>query len=106
MALQYPESGLFLLQSETIMVEIFDDASKPTPLDEVGRVVVTSLHYLAMPLIRYEIRDYAEPVESCPCGRVLPTIRRVVDRPLTVVEEDPLRAVIQNALGHPFEIHF
>ena len=154
-ALQCPESGLFHLQSETMMVEILDDAGNPTPPGDVGRVVVTGLHNLAMPLIRYDIRDYAEPGEPCPCGRGLPTIRRVVDRlrnmlvlpngdkrwPLTgfhdfrdiapirqyqlvqksldlievrfvvdrqlnVAEEDQLRAVIQNALGHPFEIFF
>jgi phenylacetate-CoA ligase len=46
----------------------------------VGRVVVTNPHNFAMPLIRYEIRDYAEPGELCPCGRGLPTIRRVVGR--------------------------
>jgi len=29
-----------------------------------------------------------------------------LDRPLTVAEDDQLRAVIQNALGHPFDIYF
>ena len=155
LALQCPESGLFHLQSETMMVEILDDAGDPTPPGEVGRVVVTGLHNFAMPLMRYEIRDYAEPGEPCGCGRGLPTVRRVVgrlrnmlllpsgekrwpltgfhdfreiapirqyqlvqksleriearfvaDRPLAVAEEDQLRSVIQNALGHPFEIFF
>ena len=118
-------------------------------------MVVTGLHNFAMPLIRYEIRDYAEPGELCPCGRGLPTLRRVVgrlrnmlvlpngdkrwpltgfrdfrdiapirqyqlvqkslerievryvvDRPLTAQEEDKLSAVIQDSLGHPFEVYF
>ncbi|MBT3170494.1 MAG: phenylacetate--CoA ligase family protein [Rhodospirillaceae bacterium] len=155
MALQCPESGLLHVQSETMMVEVLDEAGKPTPPGEVGRVVVTGLHNFAMPLIRYEIRDYAEPGELCSCGRGLPTLRRVVgrlrnmlvlpngdkrwpltgfhdfrdiapirqyqlvqksverievryvvDRPLTAEEEEKLRAVIQNALGHPFELSF
>jgi len=33
-------------------------------------------------------------------------VRYVVDRPLTPEEEEKLRAVIQNALGHPFELSF
>ena len=155
MAVQCPDSELFHIQSETMMVEILDEAGAPTPPGEVGRVVVTNLHNFAMPLLRYEIRDYAEPGEPCPCGRGLPTIRRVVgrlrnmlvlpngdkrwpltgfhdfreiapirqyqlvqksleqlevryvvDRPLTVAEEDQLRDVIRNALGHPFVIYF
>ena len=80
MALQCRESGLFHLQSETMMVEVLDDAGNPTPPGDVGRVVVTGLHNFAMPLIRYEIRDFAEVAEPCPCGRGLPTIRRVVGR--------------------------
>jgi phenylacetate-CoA ligase len=33
-----------------------------------------------MPLIRYDTRDYAEAGEPCPCGRGLPTLRRVLGR--------------------------
>jgi phenylacetate-CoA ligase len=152
---QCPDTELLHIQSETMMVEILDEIGAPTPPGEVGRVVVTNLHNFAMPLIRYEIRDFAEPGGPCPCGRGLPTIRRVVgrlrnmlvlpsgekrwpltgfhdfrdiapirryqivqksveqlevrfvvDRPLVVAEEDKLRATIQNAIGHPFDIYF
>ena len=44
----------------------------------VGRVVVTTLHNFAMPLIRYDIGDFAEAGEACPCGRGLPVLRRIV----------------------------
>ena len=47
---------------------------------EVGRVVVTPLRNFAMPLLRYDISDYAELGELCPCGRGLPVLRRVVGR--------------------------
>jgi phenylacetate-CoA ligase len=33
-----------------------------------------------MPLIRYELGDYAEPGEPCACGRGLPVLRRVAGR--------------------------
>jgi phenylacetate-CoA ligase len=43
-------------------------------------VVVTTLHNFAMPLIRYELGDYAEAGEPCACGRGLPVIRRIMGR--------------------------
>src|SRR5262249_40477097 len=45
-----------------------------------GRVVVTTLHNFAMPLIRYDIGDFAEVGAPCPCGRGLPVIKRIVGR--------------------------
>ena len=33
-----------------------------------------------MPLVRYDIGDYAEVGEACPCGRGLPVLRRVLGR--------------------------
>ncbi|MGL4291466.1 MAG: hypothetical protein ACRCVA_34265, partial [Phreatobacter sp.] len=48
---------------------------------ETGRVVITTLYNYAMPLIRYEIGDYATvgPREAS-CGRALPTLTRIVGR--------------------------
>ncbi len=80
-ALQCPSgSGLYHLQSEAVRVEILDDAGRPCAPGCIGRVVVTPLHNFAMPLLRYEIRDYAQAGTACPCGRGLPTIRRVTGR--------------------------
>ena len=33
-----------------------------------------------MPLLRYEIGDYAELGEPCPCGRGLPVLKRILGR--------------------------
>jgi phenylacetate-CoA ligase len=33
-----------------------------------------------MPLIRYEIGDFAEVGDPCPCGRGLPVLRRILGR--------------------------
>ena len=79
-ALQCPKRPVYHVQSESVMVEILrEDATSCRP-GEVGRVVVTDLKNLAMPLIRYEIGDYAEPGEACPCGRGLPVLARVLGR--------------------------
>lgn len=80
LAIQCPVSGLHHIQSESALVEILDERGQPCGPGEIGRVVVTPLHNFATPLIRYEIGDYAEAGEICPCGRGLPTLRRVVGR--------------------------
>ncbi len=80
-ALECPYSpDRYHIQSESLLVEILDDRGEPCRPGEVGRVVLTDLHNLATPLVRYEIRDYAQAGASCPCGRGLPTLARVVGR--------------------------
>lgn len=149
------EHGAYHVQSESVWVEVLDEAGKPCAPGEVGRVVVTSLHNFATPLIRYEVGDYAEVGAPCPCGRGLPVLARilgrtrnmlvmpdgtrrwpllgwrefrniapvvqhqlvqrsldrvevrlVVERTLTAGEEDRLRTLVQQALGHPFPLTF
>lgn len=79
-ALQCPQSTSYHIQSENLIVEILDTAGNPCAPGEVGRVVLSTLHNFAMPLIRYEIGDYAEAGEPCACGRGLPVIRRILGR--------------------------
>jgi phenylacetate-CoA ligase len=54
------EHGAYHLQSENLLVEIIDDHGAACLPGEIGRVLITTLHNFAMPLIRYEIGDYAE----------------------------------------------
>jgi phenylacetate-CoA ligase len=79
-ALQCPESEQYHVQSEGVLLEILDDDGAPCPPGRVGRVVLTTLQNFAMPLVRYEVGDYAEPGEPCPCGRGLPVLRRILGR--------------------------
>ncbi len=74
------DHGTYHIQSENLLVEIVDDSGEPTRPGEIGRVLLTTLHNLAMPLIRYDIGDYAESGANCPCGRGLPVIRRILGR--------------------------
>jgi phenylacetate-CoA ligase len=80
LALQCPNSGLYHAMAESVLVEILAADGSACAPGETGRVVATSLHNLAMPLIRYELRDYAEAGGPCPCGRGLPTIARILGR--------------------------
>jgi phenylacetate-CoA ligase len=79
-ALQCPERDHYHVQSEGVIVEILDESGLPCAPGRFGRVVLTTLHNFAMPLIRYEIGDYAEAGAPCPCGRGLPVIARILGR--------------------------
>ncbi|HEX2063958.1 MAG TPA: hypothetical protein VHE80_06020 [Acidimicrobiales bacterium] len=80
MALQCPESEQYHVQSEVVLLEVLDDQGRPCGPGQVGKVVVSPLHNYAMPLLRYEVGDYAEVGEPRPCGRTLPVLSRVMGR--------------------------
>jgi phenylacetate-CoA ligase len=80
LALQCPDYIQYHVQSENVLVEVLDDANQPCEPGQIGRLVVTSLHNFALPLLRYEIGDYAEVGWPCPCGRGLPVLRRILGR--------------------------
>ena len=79
-ALQCPETEHYHIQSENVFVEILNEYGHPCEHGEIGQVVVTTLHNFAMPLIRYEILDYAEVGKTCSCGRGLAVLRRILGR--------------------------
>jgi len=69
------------INAEHVAVEIVDDNDRAVAPGAMGRVLITTLENRVMPLIRYEIGDYAlASDEQCPCGRTLPTIGKVVGR--------------------------
>ena len=68
------------MQAEQGLVEILNERGEDCAPGEIGRVVVTPLANFAMPLLRYDIGDYAEVGDPCPCGRGLPVLRRVLGR--------------------------
>ena len=79
-ALQCPETDNYHVQSESLLLEVIDDKGGPCGLGETVRIIITALHNFALPLIRYEIGDYAEVGKPCPCGRGLPTLKRILGR--------------------------
>ena len=79
-ALQCPDSGLYHVMAESLLVEVLDVHGRPCCDGQIGRVTLTDLHNYATPLVRYEIGDYAEVAAPCTCGRSLPTIRHVTGR--------------------------
>jgi phenylacetate-CoA ligase len=53
------EDGDFLLNEETLYIEVLDDNNQPVEAGIEGKVIVTSLYNKAMPFIRYELGDRA-----------------------------------------------
>lgn len=47
----------FIVNSETLFVEILNEENQPVPLGEEGKIVITSLYNKAHPFIRYDIGD-------------------------------------------------
>ncbi|KPC54401.1 phenylacetate--CoA ligase family protein [Amantichitinum ursilacus] len=154
LAIQCPVSGLYHVMEEGYIVEILRPDGAPCAQGETGRVVVTDLHNYAIPLLRYDIGDYASVGPACPCGRAHKTLSAIAGRernllrigkqrywplvgfhsfrdiapiiqyqllqhseqlievrlvcatPLSPAQQQALTAVIQSALGHPFQLQF
>jgi phenylacetate-CoA ligase len=95
---------------DTVILEVLADG-RPVAAGERGEVVVTALHSLTMPFIRYSLGDLVvRGEELCACGEPFSTIRdvqgRVVDlfsrcdgRPLHPYE---LAAAIGDAMDEPW----
>lgn len=47
----------FIVNSETLLVEILDENNQTVPYGSSGRIVITSLYNKAQPMIRYDIGD-------------------------------------------------
>jgi phenylacetate-CoA ligase len=78
-AIECPASGLYHVP-ESLIVEVLGAEGQPCAEGEEGDIVVTGLRNFATPLVRYAIRDRAIRGGRCPCGRGLPTLRRIMGR--------------------------
>lgn len=79
-ALQCPRHDHYHVLSPTCLVELVDEHNQSVPPGVPGRVLVTSLHSYAQPLIRYDIGDVAEAGGPCDCGLNLPVLKRIHGR--------------------------
>ncbi|UCD83823.1 MAG: phenylacetate--CoA ligase family protein [Deltaproteobacteria bacterium] len=80
LAWECPE-GSYHINSEHVLLEVVDEAGRPVAPGKTGKVLVTTLENYLMPLVRYEIGDYAVAAEeNCPCGRNLPLLKSIVGR--------------------------
>ncbi len=114
------EAGRYHVHSEHCLIEIVNNQGFPCAPGETGRIIVTALNNLAMPLIRYDTGDLAVATGGeCSCNRTLPSFGEIVGRyarvaylpPGTIEPVLALREAIENLPPHltrdfrEFQIH-
>lgn len=72
--------GLYHIAARQVIIELLDEAGRPAGPGEMGRVVVTTLHNLAMPFIRYDIGDYAVRARTEACDGTGLALEKIVGR--------------------------
>jgi phenylacetate-CoA ligase len=73
--------GTYHVNAEHMRIEMVDERGHPVAAGQMGRVLLTTLENRLMPLIRYEIGDYAiASNDACRCGRSLPVMGKVIGR--------------------------
>jgi len=86
------------------VMEVVDSEGRPVPRGSVGRLVGTSLHNMAMPLIRYVTNDMsALRTGSCPCGRGLDLMDDVTTKAEDLLTLPDGRLISPSVLTHPFK---
>ncbi len=80
--------GAYHVNAEHALVEIVDERGQPVASGHMGRVLVTTLENRLMPLVRYDMGDYALSLDGrCRCGRTLPLIGRIVGRGINLFRD-------------------
>jgi len=74
-------AGSYHINAEHLAVEIVDEKGAAVAPGQIGKILITTLENRLMPLIRYEIGDYAVASNDiCRCGRTLPVMGKVIGR--------------------------
>ena len=79
------EPAVLHANSERALLRVVRDDGREAAPGEPGRILVTNLWNLVMPLINYDIGDWATVGGPCPCGRGFPTLRGVDGRATEVI---------------------
>jgi phenylacetate-coenzyme A ligase PaaK-like adenylate-forming protein len=80
-ALECPKcQGYFHVVHTNVIVECDDQVTASFNGASLGRLLITHLHSYATPLIRYDVGDFCELENQCPCGHDGPTIFNIYGR--------------------------
>lgn len=72
--------GRYHLAGRHAIIEVLDEQGRPCEPGVMGRVVVTPLYNLAMPLLRFELGDYAIPAGGPECLFARRSLSQIVGR--------------------------
>jgi phenylacetate-CoA ligase len=101
-AYQCRDGGLHLMETH-LWVEVVDEGGEPLRGSGTGEILVTDLTNLAMPLIRYRLRDTVTLGPPCSCGRALTSIQKVEGRSYDLLEDSRGRRYHGEAVMYIFE---
>lgn len=91
--------------AEMSVVEVMDANGDLVPDGQVGRLIGTTLHNRAMPLIRYDVGDLTSRLgKACECGRAHPLFSQVTTKAEDIVVTPDGRLVSPSVLTHPFKL--
>ncbi|MEZ4526381.1 MAG: hypothetical protein R2941_10720 [Desulfobacterales bacterium] len=95
-------AGLHIVM-ENIFLECVREDGSPASPGEMGKILITDLNNLAMPLIRYDLGDVGilSP-EPCKCGRPYPCLKKVIGRQSDVLRLPGNRIVFPDDLAEIF----
>jgi len=80
LAWECEEHDQYHMDIDSAVIEFVKENEDVSPGEE-GKMLVTCLYNHAMPLIRYDLGDIGIPSnETCPCGRGLPLMKRILGR--------------------------
>jgi phenylacetate-CoA ligase len=86
------------------VTEILDADDQPLADGLMGKMVTTSLHNRAMPMIRYVTNDMAAlKTEACSCGRGLRLMEDVTTKAEDILTLADGRLISSSVLTHPFK---
>ncbi len=92
------------LAMEYALTEIAGADGAPLPHGSIGKLVGTSLHNRAMPLIRYVTNDVTSlRAATCPCGRGLELMDDVTTKAEDLLTLKDGRLISPSVLTHPFK---
>jgi len=100
---QCEEVGGYHIFEENAVAELVRDGEYISE-GESGDMLITDLHNTAMPWLRYQIGDLAEPMDGvCPCGRTLALIKSIEGRVHDVIVTPDGRRVPGEFFPHLFK---
>jgi phenylacetate-CoA ligase len=86
------------------VTEFLDSNDAPVQKGEMGRIIATSLHNYAFPMIRYQTNDSCSTkVKSCDCGSSFPLMDDVATKNEAIITLPDGRWISPSVLTHPFK---
>jgi phenylacetate-coenzyme A ligase PaaK-like adenylate-forming protein len=86
------------------ITEFLDSNNESVSDGKLGKIVATSLHNFAMPMIRYQTNDLCSlKKDKCTCGRGFPLMDEVATKDEAIITLPDGRLISPSVLTHPFK---